>query len=408
MEWFLPHARNPISLIVLRWCFAAVAASTLAACADVPTERGSVLVPEIAIREEERGLEFDPAMVMSIGGSKDAPGHALHLVRAAVLLGTGDVLIATEGSQSILYFDSVGSLLRQVGRAGDGPGEFRRIRSLHVLHGDTVAAWDPVVRRITMLESNGTLLKTIGLQDVWSDARPLELYGLDNERAAVVSANYLDAAHRRANGFVRDSVRAAVIDGGGQVVAGLSSLAGHEYFVAEQTALLAPFSFFLHAAGTPIGFYVGYGRGAELLEYSFAGVPKRRLRVPIRRKQITRMELEAARARFLDRFSTSDQPAIGSMYDNAVAVDSFPAFTDLKGTSDGLLWLRLYAIDAGQRNDWLVVDPSNGTARSARLPRGMKLLDARGNLVVMLTADSLDREEVQLFRLRAATVEAGA
>jgi hypothetical protein len=92
-------------LIVLRWCFAAVAASTLAACADVPTERGSVLVPEIAIREEERGLEFDPAMVMSIGGSKDAPGHALHLVRAAVLLGTGDVLIATEGSQSILYFD---------------------------------------------------------------------------------------------------------------------------------------------------------------------------------------------------------------------------------------------------------------------------------------------------------------
>jgi hypothetical protein len=38
----------------------------------------------------------------------------------------------------------------------------------------------------------------------------------------------------------------------------------------------------------------------------------------------------------------------------------------------------------------------------------MKLLDARGNLVVMLTADSLDREEVQLFRLRAATVEAGA
>lgn len=92
-----------------------------------------------------------------IGAPGDSSEIELFGVLGASKGADGSTFVLEAGSHRIDVLDERGSLLRQFGREGDGPGEFRRPRSFVVAR-DTVLVLDR--RRIHFFDGDGTSLAT--------------------------------------------------------------------------------------------------------------------------------------------------------------------------------------------------------------------------------------------------------
>jgi hypothetical protein len=64
------------------------------------------------------------------------------------------------GNATVGVYSRSGRLLRELGRAGGGPGEFRMAETVKVLPGDTVVVIDPAARRVTVYSPELELLRT--------------------------------------------------------------------------------------------------------------------------------------------------------------------------------------------------------------------------------------------------------
>jgi len=84
--------------------------------------------------------------IFSIGGHDDRAEYQLQYVIGALHLSSGRVVIADAGPEELRYYDSRGQHEQTAGGAGEGPGEFRNLRSIGRMRGDTVVAWDPRLR----------------------------------------------------------------------------------------------------------------------------------------------------------------------------------------------------------------------------------------------------------------------
>jgi len=65
--------------------------------------------------------------ILDIGAAGNDPDHELFRVLGAVRLPGGGVVVANSGSGELRFFAADGTLVRRVGRKGEGPGEFTRI-----------------------------------------------------------------------------------------------------------------------------------------------------------------------------------------------------------------------------------------------------------------------------------------
>ena len=378
-------------------------ALTVAACGSEPAADGAGHpVTDIAI---EGDLIFDTVPVAVVGGDKDQlPGHALHLTLDARLLSDGRFIVATEGTQALQYYDPAGNYLESVGGPGGGPGEFRRIRTLHELAGDTVAVWDAAGRRLSVISPTYGVVSTANVSAMSGTSRqglrpartPLDMYNMGD---VFVGATPLDSDDKP-RGHSRERVLITLIDRMGGELKRVGIVPGDESFSMGQSSMLSPYSYRFLAAGARDRFYLGNGRGAELVEYNREGVATRLLRLPIERRFMSRADWNTVRDRFLaDRVGPRDRPAITSMLENGLAVDSFPAFTSLEPASDGTLWLQLYDLPDEPRR-FLVVDPLQHTARRIVLPPAVTLYHATADKVVFLIEDEMDRQVVRVHRFR--------
>jgi hypothetical protein len=156
---------QPRALLLAGW-----AGFTLG-CGDrqAPAQSGQVTVRDsggIRIVEHPAGYEDglpvwdargEPAV--DIGGG-DQGGQDLHLVRGAVRLGDGRIVVANTGSGELRVFDSTGRYLRAIGKRGQGPGEFGSLGTLWRIPGDTLVALDFQLLRFSLFAPSGDFVRS--------------------------------------------------------------------------------------------------------------------------------------------------------------------------------------------------------------------------------------------------------
>ena len=86
-----------------------------------------------------------PSLVIGVVEGDDA--YQFFRASSAVRLSDQTIVVANNGTAQIRFFDPRGRFIRQVGRWGGGPGEFRWLQSVQVTEGDTVVAFDGRLRR---------------------------------------------------------------------------------------------------------------------------------------------------------------------------------------------------------------------------------------------------------------------
>ncbi len=113
-ELMRPFARSPIQRRAMR-----VAVASWLATAATPPLDAQLPVPTVGVREEIR-----------IQSTDSVPGMLLAGVEDLAVLPDGRIVTTHRREQVVRVFDPNGSLIKVVGRRGDGPGEFRSIRQV--------------------------------------------------------------------------------------------------------------------------------------------------------------------------------------------------------------------------------------------------------------------------------------
>lgn len=87
--------------------------------------------------------------IFRTGWEDDEP--TFERIWAGLILPDGDVVVADYQGNRIFHFDSTGTLLRVIGRRGEGPGEFTSLESIVSVGRDSILAYDPRQRRVSLL-----------------------------------------------------------------------------------------------------------------------------------------------------------------------------------------------------------------------------------------------------------------
>lgn len=135
---------------------------TCCACSGGPATESAPL--------DEWNVSVTPALVI---GESDAPeGHELFGVIGAISLSDGRIAVVDAGSSEIRYFSSEGAYLGAVGGVGDGPSEFRSIRSVVATDGDSIRilTGDPALA-IVSPDPSVVVKQRVDLGALWTQLR---------------------------------------------------------------------------------------------------------------------------------------------------------------------------------------------------------------------------------------------
>lgn len=310
-------------------------------------------------------------------------------VGAARLYGDGSLLLADAGARE-LYLATAKGVVQQIGRAGDGPGEYRSPQSVHRFRDGLSVVVDPRLRRFSVVDSLGGFKRNIpfppgagGLSGrvsadregrMWFLGSPANLLG-----SREVPLSRLDVAGGRV-----DSVSVVV----GELLADLSSPAreGTRGPQLRRTLMVVPYAAKDGFAAQPLGGVAVFRSSSRQLEWldSLGRVTRsRRIPAPFE-VDIPSEDLRRIRPEALRKLVPARQMAFE--VDFLVAGDK------------GEVWLRRVIPSDTTRSQWIVLPPQ-GKERTVTLMRRARLLTVEGSLLVVAEADEDDLESVVVYRL---------
>lgn len=132
----------------------------LAGCA----EKGPDVVAEAGV------FEVGAAPVLRIGVSDGVVELEFHRAISGRQLPDGRIVVSNGGSSELRWFAPDGAFLLAAGRAGQGPGEFRGPPSLFPWPGDSLAAYDPTLERLSLFSGGGTPGRVVASGDAYHAA----------------------------------------------------------------------------------------------------------------------------------------------------------------------------------------------------------------------------------------------
>jgi hypothetical protein len=90
--------------------------------------------------EPGQGWRLSEDPVLQIGVLEGDPEYQFDRIMGTVRFDDGTIAVGTMGSGSVRYYDAEGNFLREAGRPGEGPGEFRQLMGISYMVGDTLMA----------------------------------------------------------------------------------------------------------------------------------------------------------------------------------------------------------------------------------------------------------------------------
>ncbi|HEX2203655.1 MAG TPA: 6-bladed beta-propeller [Longimicrobium sp.] len=307
----------------------------------------------------------------------------------------GRIYVGDWMAARVAVLDSTGTLVRTLGRKGLGPGEFRSVRGLQVLPGDSLMVYDPSAARLSVFPPDGDQpAYTINLGATLGGPVPFLIHRTPTNDAfvALFRPGFMggDTTTRRD--------RLQVLNRDGTPRAEPFRTFPSKGFLRVGQA--GSFSVTPDPFGSE-GLYA-FGRGGEVHylwndslhveTYDLAGGRTRGFRVDYTPPEVTDADVEAAAAEF------SGQAAMFREALQDSAPPRWPAARAMLSDADGRLWIGLHG-PASEPSEWASFD-ADGTYRgSVFLPSGVEVRAFRGNIVYGVQFDAADVPQVVVYRM---------
>jgi hypothetical protein len=310
-------------------------------------------------------------------------------------------IIVADASASIRLFDKRGAFLHEVGRRGEGPGEYRVISMLKRVRSDSLLVWDFPAHRITLLSADGQFGRSeqgpvtegffYGL-DVFADGSLLGMY--DPPPTGARPAN---GVLETTMAVVRFSPDSGVMDTLEQISTGSSYVTGGEHFTitsipyhAEALGVADGQAAYLgNSTRFEIGHYDSDGRLRRLIRLNRAPTP---LQPFIRDNYIAR---QLARAR-----TSADSERVRGVYSDMPFPKVLPAYAELAVDADSNLWVSSFTTSDSLPTQWTIFDPEGRLLAETVTPARFRVSEIGRSDIIGVRADSLGIEQVQVVRIR--------
>lgn len=331
-------------------------------------------------------------------------GTELNRVVGAVRLSDGRIVVADAGDAVIRYVSPEGTLLRTVGREGDGPGEFRTLQAMGRLAGDTVWAYDFSHHRLTFIAPDGTVARETSLHPPMG---PLLAVGVLPDGSVILGEAWSAAGVGEASepGLSREPVAYVRYAASGELLDTIGLVPGREVLLTSEDGrgVMGPAPFgraAVHALGGSrlvVGDQIDY----ELRFYSSEGSLKRIVRWGGDDLAIDR-ELRAEwRAVRLADVPPEDRERAERELSEAVLPDRRPAYGGILTTEEGGLWVAEFTVEGRAAGAWAVFDGEGRWRGSVAVPDRFEPLQVGDGWVLGVSKGDFDVERVELRPLEA-------
>ncbi len=348
-------------------------------------------------------LASEPTLV--IGADLESVESLLSQVSGAGRLSDGRVVIADGGLSSRLsVFSPHGRWLSSIGRAGEGPGEYRFLTSLQIGPEDSFFVYDANLRRVTAFPPSG------------GEPRILSVHPATN-----IPGNGLRSILRLAGGDVwvgrgiermfasepgkilRDTISIGLLDAemtSFRVLADLPDL----MFTTVPTsggrrgfggAAFSPRV--IHAVWGRCVF-VGTGEGPQIFVFDVTGERVTEFEGPGSLRRVTAEHLDARVESIRKRFSDAEEAESAlDQFERQAKPEYLPYYHDIVVDQWGHLWLQEYAPPYGFGKRWTVLSQTGEPIGEVLMPRNMTVYSIAEHGVLGRSLGELDEEIVELF-----------
>lgn len=368
-----------------------------------PERAGEVVFSDAPfLGEKAWNIGQGPHLTIGSDGERES-GISLWRVRDALRLDDGRIVVAQANVNPLLILDPQGEFLRGMSREGEGPAEFRGIKSINVLSDGTIAAWGTVNRHLVLFDTLGRHRKTFSYRATVPEL--LISAHISTSMNLVAPKVSGPGAQPREGRRIEAPVQYLLFDTLGHrtilaEVPGYSMVGREREGRARWGRLL--FGFISQCAEHAGRVVIGTTMDYEIQEFNLVPSPLlvRRIRW---RPEEDRSVTQAHREDYLRlRASTSDDPAFQrslTQLEDDDFNEVFPTHSRMRFGRDGFLWVRRYPRPGEVHGLWYVFDPAGRWATTVTLPADLELLDAGEDFLLGKIRTDLDVEQLHLYRL---------
>ena len=318
-----------------------------------------------------RELIFSEAL--RIGDETAGDSVLLGYVFTMAVDSKGQFYLTDSGFKGIRMFSSDGILIREIGREGEGPGEFAATPIVHIGPGDSLYALDRTTARITIFSpKDQSLVTTVSLRGPGA-LRPDAFLGASEHGLLVEFISYYTPGSEN---FILMSTLVKYVHWNSTVAPDTIAQLPITDFVIFDIGGQVGIRYLPFAASAHFAFsadqvlYYGMGDAIDITGVALDGVKMHRITLPHVPVFVTRAEREAATA------GVRHDDTRKKLFTNIPA--NKPAFDALFLDDAGHVWIRLSRQESGQTTTWLVLDNSGVVVAQANVPKGVRLLAVRG------------------------------
>lgn len=343
-------------------------------------------------------------------GVSDDPSTEFAAVRGVVRLADGRIAVANGASNEIRIFSREGQHQRTVGRAGSGPGEFRRITRL-LARGDTVIGVDGDTRAHAFDPTSGRLLRSLRPARRAGSRTPQRIALAESAASWVLVTDGSPTAERERQVIMQTLTLA---DAEGDSLVPVVTLPGYRSSPINGT----PARQLLDAEGVVVASgataCAGYSDRFVLTCYDRLGRPRVRITRDVATRPIREEERAMVRQAYLDA-NRDAPPAVRQQMATAVQAFPFattaPVYSRMLLRPDGELWVSPFDPGFGlpgpaaplapsAPHTWSVFAPDGSWLAELTLPARFVPFEAGRDYVAGVAFDADDVERVVVWGLR--------
>ena len=394
----------------------------VSACgADAPRTDGAITRDSAGVRIVEspapawapgHGWTVADTPSVDLAGADSVSGGLPRQIRTARFLGDGRIAVLDGQPADVRIFTSEGRLERVVGGGGEGPGRFRATAMLAIVRGDSLLVHDPVLRRISLFDSNGRFGRSIALGTLCPGGF-FAPAGMLADGRLLLTCDELDVPFPGPEGTVSsDTVAVYLADPSGTVRDTVGRYPASESF---GVAVSLPRGVVVAPAPRPFGrnasivvtdsqFWIGFGDRFEVRMLSPTGRLQAIARARISPRSVTAQDISAFKVErrampLPDGFAGQIESALRASLDRAPYPPTMPFYGRIVGDGPGRLWLEEYRPRGTERPHWWVLDPAGRLLGLVALPWGFTPTDISRNALLGVWRSPEGAVRVRVYRL---------
>lgn len=352
-------------------------------------------------------VDANAEQVTTVGGSDEREGYAVFRLTAAHFLNDSTFFLADGGDTQIRIYSRAGELIHAFGQSGEGPGEFKGIWAAAATHGGSrITVFDLGLQRLTEFSTDGTQLRTTSFPP---GSRGVNLSErIMDDGSILLRPMFVLTGKGRPEGIFRDSISwmRLSLDGTVDTLGPTPSWYKDfrrvsESFTTSHQVVLSPRTLVAGQRGTIL---FGQSDSGIIQRLDTRGTVLAEYHVELDRRHVTETDSDMLRRR---TFAARKRNMAGSGFaeptpsdlDEIAIMDSFPLFERLFVDDDGSAWLGLPTAPSDTATIFLGLSEEMKPERKW-IVIGGRVLDIRGQNVLLRVKDEFDRAEVRWVRAR--------